>query len=260
MGSANDLFSEFERELLTSENQLGASMLLILAWLASADGHVDAKEREQFQQIVSSSKTKISTEYVIKVASSGDTIALQLACEILAKEMKGERATLLIQLAIGMAMADGSISPEEVHIIRFLSDLVNISSRALNTLFIELTGYSSPDLIDLSQKASWSQEKKRSQEDTYRESGHREDQSRQSRGGSESGEYANGQSVKEARALGILGLDPGATKQDIKRSYRRMAQIHHPDRFISLGDEAVAAATSRFQKINDAYEYLMSYA
>ncbi|APE32340.1 hypothetical protein BOX17_16070 [Halomonas aestuarii] len=260
MGSANNLFSEFERELLTSENQLGASMLLILAWLASADGHIDAQEREQFQEIVSSSKTKISTEYVIKVASSGDTIALQLACEILAEEMKGERAILLIQLAIGMAMADGNISPEEVHIIRFLSDLVNVSSKALDALFIELTGHSCPDILDLSRKDAWSQKKKKSQEDSSRQSGHQEEQSYHSRGGSESGAYARDFSFKEANALGILGLEPGATKQDIKRSYRRMAQIHHPDRYISLGDEAVTAATSHFQKINDAYEYLMRYA
>ena len=45
----------------------------------------------------------------------------------------------------------------------------------------------------------------------------------------------------------ILGLPRGASPQDIKTAYRKLAMEHHPDRG---GDE------STFQKINQAYDTL----
>ncbi|WP_405418779.1 hypothetical protein [Marinobacter flavimaris] len=43
-------------------------------------------------------------------------------------------------------------------------------------------------------------------------------------------------------------------------TYRRLAQIHHPDRFTALGEESVAAASQTFVRIREAYEYLVKYA
>jgi curved DNA-binding protein len=45
----------------------------------------------------------------------------------------------------------------------------------------------------------------------------------------------------------ILGLDKSATQEDIKRSYRKLASQHHPDKG---GD------TSKFQQIQEAYSVL----
>lgn len=47
----------------------------------------------------------------------------------------------------------------------------------------------------------------------------------------------------------ILGLKPGASDDDIKKSYRKLAMKHHPDRG---GDEA------EFKKIKEAYETLIN--
>jgi len=46
----------------------------------------------------------------------------------------------------------------------------------------------------------------------------------------------------------ILGIKKGASDQDIKRAYRRLAHKYHPDR--SEGDEG------RFKEINEAYQVL----
>ncbi|MCY3819438.1 MAG: J domain-containing protein [Gammaproteobacteria bacterium] len=61
-------------------------------------------------------------------------------------------------------------------------------------------------------------------------------------------------------AYAVLGLEKGASKEEIRQAYRRLAQVHHPDRFSSLGEESVAAGTSTFQRINEAYAYLVRYA
>ena len=62
---------------------------------------------------------------------------------------------------------------------------------------------------------------------------------------------------RTTRALAVLGLTPGASKADVRRVYRRMAQLHHPDRFYSESKHQVALASARFQRIKNAYDYLM---
>lgn len=59
------------------------------------------------------------------------------------------------------------------------------------------------------------------------------------------------------RALAVLGLARGASRSDIRLAYRRMAQLHHPDRVFSQSERQVALASQRFQRIKKAYDYLM---
>ena len=54
----------------------------------------------------------------------------------------------------------------------------------------------------------------------------------------------------------ILGLQPGATEQEIKQAYRRLAAKYHPDKVAHLGDEFKTLAEERFKKIQQAYEQL----
>jgi curved DNA-binding protein CbpA len=49
----------------------------------------------------------------------------------------------------------------------------------------------------------------------------------------------------------VLGVDPGASQQDIARAYRRAAQRVHPD---TRPEDPLAAA--RFQALADAYDVL----
>ena len=57
----------------------------------------------------------------------------------------------------------------------------------------------------------------------------------------------------------ILGVDPGALPDDIKRRYRALVREHHPDRHIAAGvpEEMIEIATARLQKINEAYDRIM---
>lgn len=56
--------------------------------------------------------------------------------------------------------------------------------------------------------------------------------------------------------LSILGLKKGATKEDIKDSYRNLAKEFHPDRLTGMSEGIIKLAKEKFQMINDSYVYL----
>ncbi len=52
-----------------------------------------------------------------------------------------------------------------------------------------------------------------------------------------------------------LGLDKGASMEDIKKAYRTMSMQYHPDKVGHLGDEFRAVAEEKMKEINAAYDY-----
>jgi len=61
--------------------------------------------------------------------------------------------------------------------------------------------------------------------------------------------------LKEAREL--LGLDTHATRREIRSAYRREARRWHPDRAVTLQQEAEYRA--RMQLVNLAYQQILQF-
>ena len=55
----------------------------------------------------------------------------------------------------------------------------------------------------------------------------------------------------------ILGLKKGATKEEIKSAYRRLAKTYHPDKLAGIDDAIKKIAEEKFREIKDAYENLI---
>ncbi|MEM9486551.1 MAG: DnaJ domain-containing protein, partial [Cyanobacteria bacterium P01_F01_bin.116] len=55
----------------------------------------------------------------------------------------------------------------------------------------------------------------------------------------------------------MLKLEPGSTKEEIKRAYRKLAQQWHPDKF-SQKPEQLQAAREKFELIKEAYDKLIN--
>ena len=64
--------------------------------------------------------------------------------------------------------------------------------------------------------------------------------------------HLDGESLDDAYA--VLGIRKEATDEEVRKAYRQMAIKHHPDRVATLGEDVKAAATKKFQQINDAKE------
>lgn len=55
-------------------------------------------------------------------------------------------------------------------------------------------------------------------------------------------------------AYKVLEIDSAATNEEVKKAYRKLAHIHHPDRVSYLGEEIQKNAKEKFQKISNAYK------
>lgn len=216
-----------------SGNEFGSSFLVLLAWLMKIDGEVAAEERALLNEIVQNTPLRQMEQALLAVAEELESV--ELACDILRRNLQDEEKDRFIELFVGMLVADGYISSPEVFAIGFISDLFGISPDALNGIMHSYVKRSLPPPSDPGSLFWWAKkEQRRKQRSTSPNSG----------------------GLRRIRALATLGLEEGATMADIKLAYRRLTKIHHPDRFTTLGEEAIRVANSTFARINDAYEYL----
>lgn len=52
----------------------------------------------------------------------------------------------------------------------------------------------------------------------------------------------------------VLGVEPNASDEEVKRAYRKKAAEYHPDKVSHLSEEAQNGAKEKFQQLNAAYQ------
>ncbi len=233
-------FSKFEKHLLESNRPLSEALLFLLTWIASSDGKVDQKELEFIFGISDSHKVDIDVNTYLDSCRNLD--AIRLACKIAQDTFAGEKAYLFIQMIIGIVIADGQLATSENYILRFLASVVGLTAQELNKAFRETASRPLPEPADPSRREWW---------EKYEQAKRRQHKNERSRKKSE---------TKKSKALAVLGLEDTASPDEIKKTFQRLAKVHHPDRFACLGEEAVCAATQTFVRIKEAYEYLVTNA
>ncbi|MEC7997402.1 MAG: DnaJ domain-containing protein, partial [Pseudomonadota bacterium] len=69
------------------------------------------------------------------------------------------------------------------------------------------------------------------------------------------------ESKKLDAAYDLLGVQKSVTDQELKKSYRRLMNQHHPDKLVAKGlpEEMIDIATQKTQDIKAAYELIKKH-
>ncbi|MFI0472643.1 DnaJ domain-containing protein [Halomonas sp. HMF6819] len=275
-------FSRFERVLIESRSRVDTAALLLLAWVLCKRPELSPTQRlQRLARAGAQFRHATGLKQLLEIAGEQDVSALQLAAEVVRDESTPARRLTILQQAIGLATDDGALSPSNHYVLRFLADVLAFDPTALATLFSELTGHALTPAEDISRSDYWLREDaafRQAQAERARAEQQAEQQrAREREKAREKAEQANEQARRERerherasrstpdpsgayksrRALAVLGLSPGATREEIRRAYRRLAQLHHPDRAYAKSEHHVALASQRFQRIKNAYDYLI---
>ena len=66
----------------------------------------------------------------------------------------------------------------------------------------------------------------------------------------------NTYTMDKSKYYTILGVNKGASQDEIKRAYHKLAKEHHPDRFVNSSESEKKYHENKMKEINDAYENL----
>lgn len=68
---------------------------------------------------------------------------------------------------------------------------------------------------------------------------------------------AEGSREREEDPYAVLGLEPGASREEVKAAFRRLVAQYHPDKVSHLGKEFQDLAHRRLIEIQRAYQHLI---
>lgn len=216
---------------------MGVALLLLLAWVAHSDGEATAEEMSEIKRMAEACSHGSGVGNILSIVGEMRATDLQLACEILREASTPSNSRLIVQMALLVALADGYLRVGEAHIVRLIADTVGVDQAELDGIFRQVSGHPLPEAGDSGSRHYW-----------------------QKRGVNPPQTGRHGSTVERIKAYALLGLDDGAGSDEIKSAFRRLAQVHHPDRYSELGPEAVEAATESFRRMKTAYDFLLAHA
>lgn len=202
----------------------------VMGHVAKADGRVTQDEietaRAMMQQMALDEQQK---KIAIDLFNQGKQDDFDIDGVLLQFKQECRRHATLVQMFIEVllhaAYADGVMHEKEKALLKHITITLGFSSIKFQQL---------DDMV-------------RSQRTFHQEGG---------------GQYYTGQTPTQDMlkdAYGMLNVSESSTDAEIKKSYRRLMNQHHPDKLVSKGlpEEMIKMATEKTQEIKAAYELIV---
>jgi DnaJ like chaperone protein len=211
---------------LGNEEDMIKFILALTAYIAKSDNKIRPIEQQYVEDLIRHDfKADYSAHYIqmYKNYLTKD-IPLNKVCFALRSRYNLTSKIHLLHFLVGLVAADGELSPDEEHKLFAIARYLRMPYSSLRSIIA---------LFNLT----------REQEQSKKQSN-----------------YSYKKSSSAARTLSnayaILDILSTATNQKLKKAYRKLAKLHHPDKVAHLGEIHQEKAKLKFQKVVDAYDFI----
>ena len=208
-------------------NEMGFELFLLelVAFVIRADGNTAVSELAYVRKSLDKHFEPDKVQKLMKVLQKKieNPVDPRKACRYVVAEFTLSSKVQLLHLLIGIATADRFLSVKEYKAIKVLGRQMRIPYRIFKSVLAMFRFVQEGE-----RKRFYSRPTSKSKT-----------------------------SLNEAFA--VLGISSGANETAIKKAYRKLAKLHHPDKVIHMGPDFQLDAKEKFQKVQEAYEIVKSH-
>jgi DnaJ like chaperone protein len=209
---------------LGNEEDIIKFILALAAYLAKSANTVQQAEKKFIEDSIKHDfKEKYSDRYVALFNKYLEIdINLKKVCLTLRAQYNISSTIHLMHFLVGLVAADGVLSREEEHKLFAIARNLRLPYASLRSIIA---------MFNLQREANESKSN-----NNYKR--------------------PVNSAASLSNAYAIFDLSSAATNDKIKKAYRKLAKLHHPDKVAHLGKFHQEKAKIKFQKILDAYELI----
>ncbi|NOQ73430.1 MAG: DnaJ domain-containing protein [Crocinitomix sp.] len=223
----------FKKKDLNNEADFVQIILLLSAAVIKADKRIYQKERDLVKRRL---EYDFSPREVVKYMRDLEIcldkrILVNQICDNIKYKLDTPTKLQLLNFLTGITVSNGLMIDAEYRLLAKIARLLKIPERSFRSIlalfkYKRIASYDNPK--------SKAKSNSKSRKKTYSKS--------------------RTLTSKLALAYIVLEIDETAMDDAVKKAYRKLAKIHHPDRVVHLGPQFQKSAKVKFQKIAEAYE------
>lgn len=218
--------------------------LLLSAIVIKSDGRIYRQEREMVkrklqQEFGSNDIHQYLNDFNLYLKKR---INVEAVCEAARVQMDTPTKIQLLHFLTGLTITNGVMVDAEFNMLRRIARLIDVPERSLLSILA---------MFNYKREYAYKQGQQQQRNQQGQQQGYKKQQRQQ--------HYNTSPYTTISKAYEILELENSATADDLKRAYRKMAKLHHPDRVAHLGEDVQKSAKQKFQKISDAYELIKTH-
>lgn len=227
------------------------TMLVLMAAIMKADGKLKSSELDSVKATIrryykgedtqkaalKEFQTILQTQYDIKEI-----------CDSINDRLDDVGVVELFMELLAVAYADDDFSDKEKPVIKKIRDFLGLTTQEYQRIYA-LFMKKRQDGFYRTKKA-----KSNKTNNSYRQSYNYNQNSNQSSNQKEDKQSSRIITIEEQEAYDILGVPYDISDEEVKKAYRALALMYHPDKVAHLSDEAIRQATESMKKINEAWD------